>query len=1352
MAEQYSWSLLRVAVAQICQQLGWNSIHATPLELLTDVLERYHLQVARVTHRYAEQFGTSDPQLEDLSLAFRHLGIEISELEEYVSHIDSTPFAHEVLAYPAPKENNLQIPKPHSRELQQREEHIPEYLPLLYPEAEGKEDELEESMLTGDASTATPLPTPERNTQECGTSTSDVNLVPGEKRPLSSPSDGMHFKRQRITYHPDLPTIAGHSQYEMRSVTMTQNGILTPTREGKLPDAKTPPPGHKDLKQESSASKSSVRIIKLDFDKIPDDKDKMFSLEKSGKDKTNNSVTSVIGHKDKRDKNSKSKSSGKKNLDKKSLESLKTVKVHKLAKSGRVKSPAKSAKVTVIRKEGRKEVSLKDLLLSKDIKIAQQDKQKADVQTGKEHASENVDISSVQNSPIDLSMKTLSKMNVSGTEELIKIERDMRKIEGEKNIYFIKEKIKDKRSREKEKVKEKEKGKDKETKETLPDELEDSPSEPRLVIAENVKGKLKDSDERVKARLAAIDDTIGSVIFQSLVKDSDSGRKPEAGEWQVTMKNKNAQEVEDRVTTNAPVIVPAIDKIKKEKEPLTPIACAPDSIAASIDAVIHGFGSENETREVSESEPLLSHGTSVMSPTLSSPSLSPSKRGRKRGRGRSKGRGRGSPGCSGSPRGRGSPWGRGSPGAAVEDPIKASLEKQRSEELSVYDFPDSPEEGELLPPSHGVPVKILETPAKLPELPSGQSVIATTPTGSMSSPIQEKIQVVREKIKVEPTEQPENKADGHEKEKTKDRTRTKDREKRKERKKKKKKDKDKEKDRKEKHKEEKKHKDVIDSPHPSFPILKIRFGASPSTPGHYSITSETKMSPHTESSPSQRCDTPIPKIVIKPLPPPPDKDREHKNQEMGNIKEEFHKESTPVPFSNKASKSKKRDREELKKEKKEREERKAQEREAQLEQEAKEKETKDILEQLEREARERAAQEREAKEKLQLEKEAKERVEREEAEQLEKEAELERKSKELERKLEEKKLQLEREEKMKEEKEAVQSDEMDTNQELSKENISSLDDEEETIPAQDGVFDNLTDDLEQAEKNQAEEQDIGSPEIGRKSSTELEFYKNSSQFAPHISPPQPPQPPEPPLSQTKKAAKPRKPYKRRRSPRGSTRKMPKIASSPVKKSVDQSGDVTPLSVTEDQPMTPEIPSTSQSPSPTRITPSPRRRNISSLSSVSSPRRSPPHITPSPTPSKPQDLEGPPKSPSPSPSHSGLAVASEDRKAAALGQVIPPMPPPSIQPKGKPKQCTVFVETVGSYLNASGEKIWICPACKMPDDGSPMIGCDVCDDWYHWPCVNIKVEPASEDQWFCSKCVQPPAKKQQKKRGRKKKKP
>merc|ERR1712025_594679 len=65
---------------------------------------------------------------------------------------------------------------------------------------------------------------------------------------------------------------------------------------------------------------------------------------------------------------------------------------------------------------------------------------------------------------------------------------------------------------------------------------------------------------------------------------------------------------------------------------------------------------------------------------------------------------------------------------------------------------------------------------------------------------------------------------------------------------------------------------------------------------------------------------------------------------------------------------------------------------------------------------------------------------------------------------------------------------------------------------------------------------------------------------------------------------------------------------------------------------------------------------------------------------------------------------------------------------------IITETVGSYLDESGNKIWICPACGKQDDGSPMIGCDRCDDWYHWLCVGSNAEPSENQDWFCSPCM------------------
>jgi len=65
---------------------------------------------------------------------------------------------------------------------------------------------------------------------------------------------------------------------------------------------------------------------------------------------------------------------------------------------------------------------------------------------------------------------------------------------------------------------------------------------------------------------------------------------------------------------------------------------------------------------------------------------------------------------------------------------------------------------------------------------------------------------------------------------------------------------------------------------------------------------------------------------------------------------------------------------------------------------------------------------------------------------------------------------------------------------------------------------------------------------------------------------------------------------------------------------------------------------------------------------------------------------------------------------------------------------IISETVGSYTDDAGNKVWICPACGKQDDGTPMIGCDKCDDWYHWLCVGINSEPGDKQDWYCTRCI------------------
>ncbi|KAA0721132.1 Transcription initiation factor TFIID subunit 3 TBP-associated factor 3 [Triplophysa tibetana] len=102
---------------------------------------------------------------------------------------------------------------------------------------------------------------------------------------------------------------------------------------------------------------------------------------------------------------------------------------------------------------------------------------------------------------------------------------------------------------------------------------------------------------------------------------------------------------------------------------------------------------------------------------------------------------------------------------------------------------------------------------------------------------------------------------------------------------------------------------------------------------------------------------------------------------------------------------------------------------------------------------------------------------------------------------------------------------------------------------------------------------------------------------------------------------------------------------------------------------------------------------------------------------------------------------------------PPTPPTPIQPspsQAKARGCSVVTETVSAYVirDEWGNQIWICPGCNKPDDGSPMIGCDVCDDWYHWPCVGLVAAPPEDQSWFCVKCAGKKKDKKTKKRKRK----
>ncbi|XP_077120617.1 transcription initiation factor TFIID subunit 3 isoform X1 [Ranitomeya variabilis] len=195
MCESYSRSLLRVSVAQICQALGWDSVQVTACDLLTDVLHRYLQQLCRGAHRYSELYGRTDPVLDDVGQAFKLMGVNLHELEDYIHNIEPVTFPHQIPSFPVSKNNVLQFPPPGSKDAEDRKEYIPDYLPLIIS---SQEEEEEEQVPTDGGTSAEAMQVPyEEGEMEEDETINDENYL--SKRPLDSPEAEMPFpKRQRL--------------------------------------------------------------------------------------------------------------------------------------------------------------------------------------------------------------------------------------------------------------------------------------------------------------------------------------------------------------------------------------------------------------------------------------------------------------------------------------------------------------------------------------------------------------------------------------------------------------------------------------------------------------------------------------------------------------------------------------------------------------------------------------------------------------------------------------------------------------------------------------------------------------------------------------------------------------------------------------------------------------------------------------------------------------------------------------------------------------------------------------------------------------------------------------------------
>ncbi|XP_073832908.1 TBP-associated factor 3 [Musca autumnalis] len=239
----YLKEVLRVAVAQICQTIGYNATQTAPLELLQDVLDKFLKEFTRDLRRQVEHYNRTEANLDDVTLTLRSINVNVNELLDYINNVEPVPFAMEVPKFPARKNSCLNFLKPGSKEVLTRPVHVHDHLPPMLPAEITQPSDMAVLPSTSSSATNGGGPSTDIKPNPDSLSIGDQNNANETNVSSGGPGQGVVnkstlqslFKTNSQFEDSDRPTTR-----EVSSVVMTTGGYISPAVEGKMPEAIVP--------------------------------------------------------------------------------------------------------------------------------------------------------------------------------------------------------------------------------------------------------------------------------------------------------------------------------------------------------------------------------------------------------------------------------------------------------------------------------------------------------------------------------------------------------------------------------------------------------------------------------------------------------------------------------------------------------------------------------------------------------------------------------------------------------------------------------------------------------------------------------------------------------------------------------------------------------------------------------------------------------------------------------------------------------------------------------------------------------------------------------------------------------
>lgn len=146
--EDFAQAIAKIAVAQVCESVGFQSFQQSALNTLSDVVVRYIREIGKTANNYSNLAGRTESNVFDIIQGLEDLGSSqgfsgasdinrclagsgvVQEITQYVGESEEIPFAYSIPEFPVIKDR---IPNPSFGQVGETfpDDHIPPWLPAF---------------------------------------------------------------------------------------------------------------------------------------------------------------------------------------------------------------------------------------------------------------------------------------------------------------------------------------------------------------------------------------------------------------------------------------------------------------------------------------------------------------------------------------------------------------------------------------------------------------------------------------------------------------------------------------------------------------------------------------------------------------------------------------------------------------------------------------------------------------------------------------------------------------------------------------------------------------------------------------------------------------------------------------------------------------------------------------------------------------------------------------------------------------------------------------------------------------------------------------------------------------------